>query len=89
MQIVSSGDNLQKMWNMHSWENIISLSSAELAQRVVKVKEICLWELWDHGIACKSYGPIKGSDKKKKKKIVKSNTPFIDRFFVAIVSLLK
>ena len=41
MQIVSNGDNLHEMSNPVSginMKNIINLSSAELAQRVVKVK---------------------------------------------------
>ena len=41
MQIVSIGDNLHEMSNPVSgkkYENVINLSSAELAQRVVKVK---------------------------------------------------
>ena len=43
MQIVSNGDNLHEMPNPVFWEkirkNIISLSSTELAQTVVKVKK--------------------------------------------------
>ena len=41
MQSVSIGDNLYEISNLFSWENmknIVNLSSAELAQRVVKVK---------------------------------------------------
>ena len=41
MQIVSNGDNLHEMSNPVSGKNkknIINLSSAEYAQRVVKVK---------------------------------------------------
>ena len=41
MQIVSFGDNLHEMSNpifLESRENIINLPSAELAQKVVKVK---------------------------------------------------
>ena len=40
MQIVSSGDNLYEMSNLILWENKtnINLSSAEFAQRAVKVK---------------------------------------------------
>ena len=41
MQIVSSGDNLHDMSNPVFWEkyeNTANLSSAELAQRVVKAK---------------------------------------------------
>ena len=43
MQIVSNGGNLHEMLNLFSWKNkknIISCSSSELAQRVVKVKTI-------------------------------------------------
>ena len=42
MQIVSSGDNLHEISKPIFWkksENIIDLSSAELALRVVKVKK--------------------------------------------------
>ena len=41
MQIVSTGDNLHEMSNpvfLEKKKNIINLSSAELAKRVVKVK---------------------------------------------------
>ena len=41
MQIVSKGDNLHEMSNpvfCEKLENVITLSSAKLAQRVVKVK---------------------------------------------------
>ena len=40
MQIVSisNGDNLPEMPNLVFWKNIINLSSADFAQRVVKVK---------------------------------------------------
>ena len=41
MQIISNGDNWHEMSNPFFWENkknIVPLSSAELAKRVVKVK---------------------------------------------------
>ena len=51
MQIVSNGDNLHEMSNPVSWENnkkkIINISSADLAQRVLKVNfisEMCAWD---------------------------------------------
>ena len=42
MQIVSNGDNLHEILNPVFWKNknnIINLSSAEYAHRLVKVKE--------------------------------------------------
>ena len=49
MQIVSSGDNLHEMSEPIFWEkkirkNIINLSSAELAQCVVKVKSLFIYQ---------------------------------------------
>ena len=44
MQIVSNGDNLHEMSNPVLWgknkNNVINFSSAELAQRVIRVKTI-------------------------------------------------
>ena len=42
MQIVSNGDNLQDLANSVFLENLEKMSSAELAQRVVKVNESVL-----------------------------------------------
>ena len=53
MQIVSIGDNLHEMSNLVFLENnknIINLSSAEFAKRVVKVK--CLQDLSQDSTAC-------------------------------------
>ena len=38
MQIVSNGDNWHGISNPVFWENIINLSTAELAQKMVKIK---------------------------------------------------
>ena len=49
MQIVSFGDNLHEMEKLILWEskkNIINLSSAEFAQRAVKVNKLDLWNLF-------------------------------------------
>ena len=38
MQIVSNGDNWHEISKHVFWENIINLSTAELAQKMVKIK---------------------------------------------------
>ena len=45
MQIVSNGDNLYEMSNPFSGKNIINMSSAELAKRVVKVTDSSIFIL--------------------------------------------
>ena len=44
MQIVSNGDNLQETSKPFFWEKNINLSSAELAQRVARVKMRIRWK---------------------------------------------
>ena len=54
MQTVSNGDSLHEISNSVFWENkknIISLSSAELVQRVVEVIELQLSQVL-HEIEC-------------------------------------
>ena len=54
MQIGSWGDSLHKMSSPVFWEKVrklfVSLSSAELAQRVVKVKMDCVFSVINYDI---------------------------------------